>query len=132
MQNYQNHGYSESPAPSDNTILWTASVTGDLHEFPTPVVVNGIVYYPSNYGTDSLYTLDAATGELIWNAPVLESSTDVPKAIDSLCEVLGIAYFHSIDYLTDPNGRQTDRARPTRSERFPAARETPPAGFHWA
>ena len=23
MQNYQNHGYSESPAPMDNTVLWT-------------------------------------------------------------------------------------------------------------
>lgn len=66
MQNYQNHGYSESPAPSDNTILWTAPVTGDYHEFPTPVVVDGIVYYPSDHGTDSLYALDSATGELIW------------------------------------------------------------------
>ena len=66
MQNYQNHGYSESPAVVDNTILWTAPVTGDFHEFPTPVVVNGIVYYPSNYGTDSLYALNAATGEILW------------------------------------------------------------------
>ena len=30
------------------------------------MVVDGIVYYPSNTGTDSLYALDAATGELIW------------------------------------------------------------------
>ena len=66
MQNDLHHGYSESPAPTDNTILWTAPVTGDLHEFPTPVIVDGIVYYPSNCGTDSLYALDAATGELIW------------------------------------------------------------------
>ena len=66
MQNYQNHGFSESPAPTDNTILWTAPVTGDYHEFPTPVIVDGIVYYPSNFGNDSLYALDAATGELIW------------------------------------------------------------------
>lgn len=66
MQSYLHHGYSESPAPTDNTILWTAPVTGDTHEFPTPVVVEGIVYYPSNKGTDSLYALDAATGELIW------------------------------------------------------------------
>ncbi len=66
MQNDLHHGYSESPAPTDNTILWTAPVTGDYHEFPTPVIVDGIVYYPSNYGTDSLYALDAATGELIW------------------------------------------------------------------
>ncbi len=66
MQNDLHHGFSESPAPMDNTILWTASVTGDWHEFPTPVIVNGIVYYPSNAGTDSLYALNAATGELIW------------------------------------------------------------------
>ena len=66
MQNYQNHGYSESPAPMDNTIFWTAPVTGTDHEFPTPVIVNGIVYYPSNYGSDSLYALNSATGELIW------------------------------------------------------------------
>ena len=66
MQNYQNHGYSESPAPLDNTILWTAPVTGESHEFPTPVVVDGIVYYPQDEDGDSLYALNAATGEIIW------------------------------------------------------------------
>ncbi|MCD4708330.1 MAG: PQQ-binding-like beta-propeller repeat protein, partial [Candidatus Sabulitectum sp.] len=67
MQNDLHHGFSESPAPTDNTILWTAPVTGEIHEFPTPVIVDGIVYYPSDYlGTDSLYALNAATGELIW------------------------------------------------------------------
>ncbi len=71
MQNYQNHGYSESPAVTDNTILWTAPVTGDFHEFPTPVVVDGLVYYPQDNGGggsggDSLYCLNAATGEIIW------------------------------------------------------------------
>ena len=66
MANDIHTGYSESPAPIDNTILWTALVTSDSHEFPTPVIVDGIVYYPSNLGTDSLYALDAATGELIW------------------------------------------------------------------
>ncbi len=66
MQNDLHHGFSESPAPTDNTIFWTAPITGTVHEFPTPVVVDGIVYYPSNFGSDSLYALDAATGELIW------------------------------------------------------------------
>ena len=66
MQNFQNHGYSESPAVTDNTILWTAPITGDLHEFPTPVVVDGLVYYPQDNSGDSLYCLDAATGEIIW------------------------------------------------------------------
>jgi outer membrane protein assembly factor BamB len=74
MANDLHTGFSESPAPTDNTILWTAPVTGDIHEFPTPVIVNGIVYYPSNMGTDSLYALDAATGELIWKYRV--GSTD--------------------------------------------------------
>lgn len=70
MQNNMNHGYSESPAPIDNSILWTAPVTGLFHEFPTPVVVDGVVFYTADsigYGTtDSLYALNAATGELIW------------------------------------------------------------------
>ena len=66
MQNYQNNGFSQSVAPVDNSVLWSAPVTSELHEFPTPVVVGGIAYYPSNYGTDSLYALDAATGELVW------------------------------------------------------------------
>ena len=66
MQNYQNHGYSESPAVTDNTVLWTAPVTGDEHEFPTPVVVDGIVYYPQDSTGDSLYALNSATGEIIW------------------------------------------------------------------
>ncbi|MCD4847879.1 MAG: PQQ-binding-like beta-propeller repeat protein, partial [Candidatus Aegiribacteria sp.] len=66
MQNDLHHGFSESPAPTDNMILWTAQVTGFHHEFPTPVIVDGIVYYPSDHGNDTLYALDAATGELIW------------------------------------------------------------------
>ena len=66
MQNNVHHGYSESPAPLTNEVLWTAQVTGLFHEFPTPVVVDGIVYYPSNAGSDSLYALNSATGELIW------------------------------------------------------------------
>ena len=66
MSNDLHTGFSESSAPTDNTILWTAQITGDYHEFPTPVIVDGIVYYPSNCGTDSLYALNAATGELIW------------------------------------------------------------------
>ncbi len=66
MQNNVHHGYSESPAPMTNEVLWTAPVTGLMHEFPTPVVVDGIVYYPSNQGSDSLYALNSATGELIW------------------------------------------------------------------
>jgi len=60
------HGFSESPAPLENTVLWTAPVTGDWIESASPVIVEGIVYYASNFGTDSLYALDAVTGDLIW------------------------------------------------------------------
>lgn len=77
MQNDLHHGYSESPAPTNNTVLWTAQVTGDFHEFPTPVVVDGIVYYPSNMGTDSLYALDAASGDLLWKYLVGETDDAV-------------------------------------------------------
>jgi len=66
MANDCHTGWSASPAPHDNTILWTAQVTGVIHEFPTPVIVDGIVYYPSDMGTDSLYALDAATGDILW------------------------------------------------------------------
>lgn len=66
MQNYFNHGYSEAPAPHDNTILWTAPITGTENEFPTPVVYEGIVFYPQDSGGEDLYALDAATGEILW------------------------------------------------------------------
>lgn len=66
MGNDLHSGFSESPAPHDATVLWTASVTGDIHEFCTPVIVDGIVYYASQFGYETLFALDAATGEEIW------------------------------------------------------------------
>ncbi|MCK5117488.1 MAG: PQQ-binding-like beta-propeller repeat protein [Candidatus Aegiribacteria sp.] len=105
MQNNQNHGYSESPAPTDNTILWTAPVTGYLHEFPTPVVVDGIVYYTADSigqgTTDSLYALDAATGELIWKY-------DTGHADDAVTVVDGCVYSasDSIFCLDAQNGER--------------------------
>lgn len=79
MQNYQNHGYSESPAPHDNTILWSAPVTGTVHEFPTAATANGIVYYPQDHGGDSLYALDAVTGAIIWKYRT--GNTDDPVTV---------------------------------------------------
>lgn len=72
MQNYQRHGYSESPAPHTSDILWTAPICGDFHEFPTPAVFNGTVYYPQDgVGTgDTLFALDSATGSIKWFYPV--------------------------------------------------------------
>ena len=68
MQNYRNTGYSMSPAPSTPEVLWTAPICSETHDFPTPAVVNGTVYYPQDgYGTgDTLFALDAATGEVRW------------------------------------------------------------------
>jgi outer membrane protein assembly factor BamB len=65
MQNDLRHGYSESPAPTDNTILWTAPVTGTGHEFVSPVVVDGRVYHSSEE-QEIAFCLDAATGAEIW------------------------------------------------------------------
>jgi len=105
MQNYQNHGYSESPAPTDNTILWTAPVTGYLHEFPTPVVVDGMVYYTADSigqgTTDSLYALDAATGELVWKY-------DTGHADDAVTVVDGRVYSAS-DSIFCLNAQTGDR-----------------------
>ena len=85
-------GFSESPAPNNSAILWTAPVCGTTHEFPNPVIVDGIVYYPSNYGTDSLYALDAATGEVLWK--YLVGSTD-----DAVTVKEGLLFTNSGDSL---------------------------------
>ncbi|MFO7951017.1 MAG: PQQ-binding-like beta-propeller repeat protein [Candidatus Fermentibacteraceae bacterium] len=93
MQNDLHHGYSESPAPMDNTVLWTAPVTGYIHEFPTPVVVEGLVYYPQDQGGDSIFALDAATGAVEWVYPDAGHTDDaltvkdgrVYAASDSIC-----------------------------------------------
>ncbi len=82
MQNDLHNGYSESPAPLDNTIFWTAPVTGTEHEFPTPVVVDGLVYYPQNVGGDTLFALDAATGEVEWIFTGIGSTDDAVTVKD--------------------------------------------------
>lgn len=75
MANDCRTGYSESPAPHENTVMWTAPVTGPHHEFATPVVVDGRVYYNSSeYGIG--YCLDASTGEEIWHFEGLGTYTD--------------------------------------------------------
>jgi outer membrane protein assembly factor BamB len=84
MQNDLHHGYSESPAPMDDTVLWTAPVTGTDHEFPTPVVVDGLVYYPQNMGGDTLFALDAATGSVEWVFPGTGSTDDAVTVKDGM------------------------------------------------
>ena len=82
MQNDLHHGYSESPAPHDNTIFWTAPITGTDHEFPTPVVVDGLVYYPQNEGGDTLFALDATTGDVEWIFTGIGSTDDAVTVKD--------------------------------------------------
>lgn len=65
MQNDLRNGYSESPAPHDASVFWTAPVTGTGHEFPSPVVVDGRVYHASEE-QEVLFCLDAATGDEVW------------------------------------------------------------------
>jgi len=82
MQNDLHHGFSESPAPQNNTIFWTAPITGTVHEFPTPVVVDGLVYYPQNVNGDTLFALDAATGDVEWIFTGIGSTDDAVTVKD--------------------------------------------------
>ncbi|MEA3286818.1 MAG: PQQ-binding-like beta-propeller repeat protein [Candidatus Marinimicrobia bacterium] len=75
MQNYQNHGYSESPAPNSPDVLWTAPVCGDSHEFCSPVIVDGIVYFLSDE-LSTAFALDAASGEVLWTYDVVDDVDD--------------------------------------------------------
>jgi len=75
MANNEHTGFSHSPAPLDATILWTAPVTGDTHEFCGPVVVNGIVYFVSDEQSIA-YALDAATGTILWQYDVNDHVDD--------------------------------------------------------
>lgn len=75
MANNEHTGFSRSPAPLDATVLWTAPVTGDTHEFCSPVVVNGIVYFVSDEQSIA-YALDAATGTILWQYDVNDHVDD--------------------------------------------------------
>ena len=75
MANDLHTGFSESPAPTDNTILWTAPVTGNTHEFCSPVIVDGIVYFVSDEQSIA-FALDAATGDIIWQYDVVNHVDD--------------------------------------------------------
>ena len=78
MQNQTRNGFSESPGPTDATILWTAPVTADWHIFHSPVVADGVVYFCH----DSLYAMDSATGTVIWSYPVTVFGDDSPLVQD--------------------------------------------------
>ncbi|MCD4848332.1 MAG: PQQ-binding-like beta-propeller repeat protein [Candidatus Aegiribacteria sp.] len=67
MQNNLNYGYSLSPAPLTNDVLWTAPMCDTMHVFENPIVVGGVVYH---LGVQSLFALEAGTGSEIWNYAV--------------------------------------------------------------
>ena len=75
MANDNHTGCSESYAPTDNSILWTAPITGDTHEFCSPIVVNGIVYFVSDEQSRA-YALNALSGEIIWEYDVINHVDD--------------------------------------------------------
>jgi len=75
MADNEHTGFSQSPAPLDATVLWTAPVTGDTHEFCGPVVVNGIVYFVSDEQSIA-YALDAVTGTILWQYDVNDHVDD--------------------------------------------------------
>ncbi len=75
MANNDHTGFSQSPAPVDNAVLWTAPVTGDTHEFCSPVIAGGIVYFVSDQQSMA-FALDAATGAILWQYDVKNNVDD--------------------------------------------------------
>ncbi|MBD3278484.1 MAG: PQQ-binding-like beta-propeller repeat protein [Candidatus Aegiribacteria sp.] len=65
MANDSRTGYSEASAPHTSEILWARAISGNFHEFVSPVIVDGRVYYSSEM-YETTYCLDAATGDDIW------------------------------------------------------------------
>jgi outer membrane protein assembly factor BamB len=93
MQNNQNHGYSQSPAPMTSEVLWTAPVCSDWHTFENPVVVEGVVY---QVGRSSVYALEAATGQEIWSYPI-GGHDDPPSYVDGRLYVQGQDSVYCLD-----------------------------------
>jgi outer membrane protein assembly factor BamB len=75
MQNYANNGYSNTPGPASGTVLWSAPVCGIEHEFCSPVIVDGVVYFASDE-LSTVYALDALTGVEIWSYDVVTAVDD--------------------------------------------------------
>ncbi len=85
-----NHtGYSTSPAPDTNNIIWTYT-TGSI-VLSSPAVADGKVYVGSH--DNNVYCLNASTGVHIWNYATGNSvSTSSPAVAD------GKVYVGSYDY----------------------------------
>lgn len=84
MANDQHTGFSQSPAPLEGTLLWAAdSITGPVHEFCSPVVVDGTVYHVSDQQS-TVFALDAATGAVIWSYDVVAEVDDAVTWYDGM------------------------------------------------
>ena len=89
-------GYSTTPAPTTNQILWNYRTGNQVRS--SPVVANGIVYVGSNVG--NFYALNATTGTLIWNYTTGKSISSSPAVANS------VVYVGSLDdkvYAFDAN-----------------------------
>ncbi len=99
MGNDLHTGFSLSPAPMEPTLLWAAdSITGNTHEFCSPVVVNGVVYHVSDLQS-TVFALDAVTGELIWSYYVNDHVDDAVTWYDGMIFVAADSAF-CLDALT--------------------------------
>lgn len=83
LQNDLHHGWSEAAAPHSADVLWTAPVSGPTHEFVGPVVVEGVVYFVSDYESVAR-ALDAGTGEILWEYDVIDHVDDAVTVKDGL------------------------------------------------
>jgi len=59
-------GYSESPAPHEAAVLWTAPGCRTFNEFCSPVIVDEMLYFGS-LGDTTVYALDPASGTELWS-----------------------------------------------------------------
>ena len=66
MANDLHTGFSESSAPHEASVLWTAPVCGTFHEFCSPVIVDEMLYF-SSLGDTTVYALDPVTGIELWS-----------------------------------------------------------------
>ena len=105
MQDGFHTGFSESPAPGDNSIFWTADITEVFHIFQSVLVVDGIVYYGCPYG--DLYAFDAASGAEIWTYPDVGGTDDPPTVVDGLLYIAADSVF-CIDAVTGQKIWATD------------------------
>src|SRR5208283_4324334 len=82
-------GYSTSTAPLTNQLLWNYT-TGNLVDYSSPAVINGVVYVGSD--DHYVYALNAATGAYIWSYKT-GSSVDSSPAVAN-----GMVYIGSEDH----------------------------------